>query len=218
MELKLSTIIENRQILSNKLDNIFTSFATSLSSQLNVLNNQINNNVYDEFLIKDILKICLDNINESINLFDYLNDIKPLIVQMINDSNKRIEAENKLFQELKVYYIGLIKLNFSQTDILDKYNNIIGKNYLLNDIRICQVKKYNEYFCSIKNGRPSNIRDTTKLAKSTTWSYSGLKQIILKPYNRNTLNDIYPNTTYGYSGRMISFKEFKDIIISYLNE
>lgn len=215
MELKLSNIIENRNIISRKLENIFTDVATDLSSKLNQVNNIISYNQYDEQLLKSIIDLCLDNFNKVSELFDYSvieNEQIGIII-----TNKQLIFDS-LFSKLKLYWLSNITFEYSVEKLYDKHNEVNGAIYKVNGIECCKVRKYMEYFCSIdKYGRPSNIRNKVKTAKQTSWDRANIRKIIGKWPDREILRDSYPDTNYGYPGSMISFKQFKDLFESFLN-
>lgn len=90
-----------------------------------------------------------------------------------------------------------------------------GSDFMVNGIVVCSTRKYYDSFCSIKNGRPSNIRDTRKLAKSTRWDKSALKDLLGFVPN---VRDYYPDLNYGGTGAAISFKEFKQTFLKISNQ
>lgn len=110
--------------------------------------------------------------------------------------------------------------NIKFTQIVKKsdsfLNNCYTKQYCINGIVCCNVEAYHEYFCSIKNYTPSNIRDVVKTAKKTTWSHNGLKQIFGDDTKSFNVENIHPDLTYGYVGKAISFAEFKRIINEFI--
>ena len=68
-------------------------------------------------------------------------------------------------------------------------------------------KKYPEYFCSIKNGVRSNIRNIVKVASRLDWNQENLKTICNNPNistykssGEGSFKDGYPDTSWGYTG------------------
>lgn len=109
-----------------------------------------------------------------------------------------------------------------------KFNNTYGTTeFLINGIVVCTMKKSREFFCTIKNGTRSNIRDKVKTAYYISWNISGLKEIsggkkpifynIFKFNTEYDFKDSYPDLTWGDTGHSISAKKVKEDILKFLN-
>jgi len=214
--MKLSNIVDNISEFHNFFENNFSEITNDLSSKSNQIRNYLNQNIYDEYLLIDLIKSLLTNFELISKYFDYSEDAKISIIKTLASEVSKKTIYDKLFSKLKQQWLNKIKFVFTQENILNKHNEITGKNYFVNGIKCCYVSKYGEYFCSIKNGRPSNIRDTFKTARKTSWDRNILK-IINKPWDKNILQDYYPDTTWGSTGTAISFKEFKNLVQTFIN-
>jgi len=110
---------------------------------------------------------------------------------------------------------------------ITEINNSKVISYYIDDILIAQARKYSDWFCTIKNGTPSRIRDKVKKCKSFTWSKEGLIKVIGHSnftigsrYTRSFTHvtpdfiDDYPDTKWGYSGSIPSKKSIIELINS----
>ncbi len=101
--------------------------------------------------------------------------------------------------------------------------------YYINDILFLTIKEYKEYFCTVKNGTPSNIRDRVKSAREIIWHRQGLVLITKNEnitvgsrsksrgfYDRmpNFLNE-YPDLNFGHVPSKPSLKTIKELIEQY---
>lgn len=115
-----------------------------------------------------------------------------------------------------------------RTESQSKYGGIEFIDYYFNDVHIATARKYSDYFCTVdRHGRPSNIRNRTKKCRSFTWDRNGLIKVlghsdftIGSRYSRsfNSVSpdfmDDYPDTTWGYAGKIPSKKTVFEIIQS----
>ena len=98
------------------------------------------------------------------------------------------------------------KFKITREKIIDGKNKYVI-NFYCNNIFIGQYKKYSNYFCTIKNGSPSNIRNQVKICYDLSWNIENLRKITenqnLKSNKRSANGpfiDDYPDTTWGYVG------------------
>ena len=82
---------------------------------------------------------------------------------------------------------------------------------------VCTTVKYQELFCSVRNGVRSRLRDTSKKAYETQWDWATLRKLfpeISYTSNKSEFIDSYPDLSWGSQGCCLSKKE----IIRILNE
>ena len=100
--------------------------------------------------------------------------------------------------------------------ITKEESKIMGKKQIIfkaNDIIIAYCSMYSEWFCTIKNGVPSNIRDKYKTAKETKWDYQGLKQLLnVDKIDSKIFKNSYPDLTWGNSGEILNVKKISEIL------
>lgn len=101
--------------------------------------------------------------------------------------------------------------------------------FFANGIKVATLATYKEYFCTVKNGAPSNLRDKIKTARDTSWNREGLAQLLghnnfligrptrlfsglEKPTDPDFIDD-YPDLKWGHPGKTLSSKTVKDLII-----
>lgn len=95
--------------------------------------------------------------------------------------------------------------------------------FFVDGTAVATCLKYREYFCTIKNGAPSNIRDRTKNAYDIKWIRQGLEKVLgtnefsvgykTRP---GDFNDDYPDTTWGYPGSVLTNTKVKNAIEQYM--
>lgn len=103
---------------------------------------------------------------------------------------------------------------------LIKKQEIIGSrtkiSFYVNGIHIATAERYSDWFCSIKNGVRSNLRNQIKKCSKFTWSKIGLVQLlghdsftIGSSYIGNySFMESFPDTTWGGgTGRIPNNKE-----------
>ena len=113
------------------------------------------------------------------------------------------------------------------TTTTTKSKGIETISYYIDNVLIAEAKKYSDWFCTIKNGVPSNIRDKVKKCRSFTWEKEGLIKVIghsnFTVGSRSTRSfshvnpdfmDNYPDTTWGFSGSIPSKKSIIELIQS----
>lgn len=94
--------------------------------------------------------------------------------------------------------------------------------FFVDEIKVATCRKFQEWFCTVRNGAPSNIRDRTKTAKETSWNREGLSSVLKtndfkigyssKP---GDFNDDYPDTTWGYAGSLLTGAKIKKLITEF---
>lgn len=102
--------------------------------------------------------------------------------------------------------------------------------FFVDGIHVATCKKYQEWFCTIgKGGNPSTIRNKMKTAKETVWHSVGLIQLLGDNvrqqigsgsfYDKKVtfFMDIHPDTTWGYSGSILSANTIKEKINAFRN-
>lgn len=98
-------------------------------------------------------------------------------------------------------------------------------NYYCNKVLVAVAECYSDWFCTIKKGTPSNIRDKVKKCKKFDWEREGLIKVIGHSdftvgcrYTRsfNHINpdfmNTYPDTTWGDRGHIPSMQAIKEAI------
>lgn len=98
--------------------------------------------------------------------------------------------------------------------------------FFVDGVAVATHRKFKEWFCTIKKGAPSNIRDRVKNARETSWIREGLEKVLgttdfrvgypTRSFTRVTetydfYND-YPNTTWGYAGSALTVAKIKKLI------
>lgn len=87
--------------------------------------------------------------------------------------------------------------------------------YYINDIEIVTTTKSQKYFCTVKNGKRSRIRDKIKNAYSVNWNYNRLIELLKdKKLIKNFKND-YPDLQWGYQGLILNKKKIEEIFSKY---
>lgn len=206
--------------LSNLMEN-FNKFAIKVKDipELDkmskfVLHNQ-RVNIY--YLINSVL----NNFDKLETIFDYDSIIFNKISDLIK-SNRQLfveqleEAFDKQISDIKMIYFSVADIKILYQPIKNKHNQINDNVFLLQGLVICTNRKYSEYFCSIKHGTPSNIRDVLKTARTTDWDISNLVKIIGIPISYKEFRGSHPDTTWGYVGSNINLLGVKSSIINLL--
>lgn len=101
-----------------------------------------------------------------------------------------------------------------------KYGKEITK-FFVDDVLIAESKKYKEWYCTIKNGTPSNIRDRMKFAKETNWNREGLVTVLgedvathysASKKKKAIFQNDYPDLTWGDAGSSLTPAKIKACI------
>jgi hypothetical protein len=102
-----------------------------------------------------------------------------------------------------------------------------GKEFIdfyVDGVLIAKCRKYKEFYCTVKNGQRSNLRDKVKIAKETSWENDGLTTTLLgkdinprsnKPYYSEVFMNDYPDFKWGYTGSILSPKKIKELFEQY---
>jgi hypothetical protein len=97
--------------------------------------------------------------------------------------------------------------------------------YIANGEIIGTYVEFTEWFCTVKNGTLSKIRDHTKSASASSWDEIAIKELTgnqtFTSSNRDAstiLKNDYPDTTWGYKGpRRISAKRVTEVLLNLYN-
>jgi hypothetical protein len=117
------------------------------------------------------------------------------------------------------------------TETVDKAGGITMVFYSVDGVLIATAKKFSDWFCTIKNGAPSNIRDRVLKCREFTWNKEGLIKIIghsnftvgsriTRSFNHITpdfMNE-HPDYTWGFTGTIPSKKSILELINNQLNK
>lgn len=94
--------------------------------------------------------------------------------------------------------------------------------FFVDGIKIAECIKKQEWFCTLKKGTPSTIRDRVKTAYETKWNRDGLNEYfgtfpsIGSPIRKQPIfNDDYADTTWGYPGSRLTVSKVKQCIAAY---
>jgi hypothetical protein len=94
--------------------------------------------------------------------------------------------------------------------------------FFIDGIKVAETKKKGDWFCTVKNGTRSNIRDKFKLSFTTTWNRAGLEQVLGRVPEIGSssrmapiFNEDYPDHMWGYAGSKLSMKQVKNCIAAY---
>ena len=189
---------------------------------------------FNQTFIKRITKLLIQDIyyNDSFGLQFYTKDELKLIRKDMKkystDEYLKYLWDNKMGKIFKEHYLkhkNLIEsLNAEKESSIDPFFNssnfkitkeVIDSNsknkkeinFYCNGLLIGTYKKYPEYFCSIKNGVRSNIRNIVKVASRLDWNQENLKTICNNPNistykssGEGSFKDGYPDTSWGYTG------------------
>lgn len=97
--------------------------------------------------------------------------------------------------------------------------------YFVDGVHVATTKKYQEWFCTVRNGQRSNIRDRMKTAKETSWERAGLIQLLgegvkaqIETYNNKNVifKDSHPDLHWGDSGSLLTAKKIKENFEKYV--
>lgn len=127
------------------------------------------------------------------------------------DNNKKEENKNKL------------SFKIEKERIYKKNPNYYIDHFKINGIEIVSYEKGSDYYCTIKNGSPSKIRDKHGITNEVSWDIQGLKQILGEDkFPKNWRDSLFyqtsggPDLTWGYKGPTITQEVIKGIINYYL--
>lgn len=93
------------------------------------------------------------------------------------------------------------------------------KEYFANGILVARHEKHNEWFCSVKNGQRSRIRDKMKKANYFRWNYQGLCELCKDSPVVEDPNDFKiegPDLSWGFTGAYLNSKQIKEILSKYI--
>lgn len=88
--------------------------------------------------------------------------------------------------------------------------------WYVNDILVAVCKTGWDHYCTIKNGRPSLLRDKLRPTKQTDWKYNGLSQLGINNNDRMIFQDDCPDLNWGYTGSVLTKKQIIEIFSKYL--
>lgn len=170
---------------------------------------------------KNTLLFLLNKIqqnNDILNIFDYTENEKIKILSLINDPNNlQLVFNNACLKLTDSIYNNILFKNHidynsknykitTEEQSLTKIGNTIITIYYCNGIKFLTFTNGSDIYCTIKNGTPSNIRNTRKKATRTSWDITGLKQIfgenvtVGSSRRQGDFNDDWNDTTWGYTG------------------
>jgi len=107
---------------------------------------------------------------------------------------------------------------------IKEYKSKNLKRFFVNDIEVASYRKKRDWFCTIKNGRPSNIRDKIKDCHESNWDIDALRKILgdkmPKKYRDSEFykTEASADTTWGYTGYKLTSTKVKELLEMYLND
>jgi hypothetical protein len=120
----------------------------------------------------------------------------------VPDSRKPLKGKNAELFQFQGYKITSEK-------VVAKNGGVTVK-WFINGHHVNTSRKFRDSYCSIKNGRPSNIRDTSKVAMSSSWHKDGITKVF--PDKPTIPKDDYHDTTWGYTGSVASKRDIQGLI------
>lgn len=109
-----------------------------------------------------------------------------------------------------------MKIISIKTEVNSKNTKI---EWFVNGIKVAECKTGWDWFCTVKNGVRSNLRDKIKRTFSTDWNFDGLTALGIKMDNtitRADFNDTYPELNWGYQGSILTKKSLQEKLDKYL--
>lgn len=95
-----------------------------------------------------------------------------------------------------------------------------GEIMKINGVLVCETTRGGDYFCTIKNGTPSNIRDKFKKTAETSWKLKGIEIVTgFKPkyaLKGGDFRNITYDTTWGDTGAALTSTNVKDQISAFM--
>lgn len=124
-----------------------------------------------------------------------------------------------------LYQQSSVRLTMKITKTSEKRIGKETTKFFVDGVHVATTKKYQEWFCTVRNGQRSNIRDRMKTAKETSWERAGLIQVLgeavtsqIETYNKKNVifKDSHPDFSWGDSGSLLTAKQIKEKFEKYV--
>jgi hypothetical protein len=154
--------------------------------------------VWDTRQIIEVLDTDFDPANKGYDRDIAKDNKQPLVGKNADDFNRRLFNTG--------YKITNVK-EFDKTRFGSQNYHV---NWYVNDILVNRSRKYSDMYCTVKNGRPGNIRDTRKNAYESSWQRDGIRKLFGdKAY---VPKNAYPDLTWGDQGGICNRQSVENMI------